>query len=136
MFVNMFDDMTKGLFLLDGSSMEYGAVFLFVLIAIAFSTVASLIPYFLSGFIYNEAKGSPYECGFEPLDKSNRPFDIKFYLIGVLFMIFDLEVIFLVPWSVSLKEIGPCGLLSGLMFLFVITLGFIYEWKKGALEWN
>jgi len=81
-------------------------------------------------------KLSPYECGFEPFDDARRKFDVRFYLVAILFIIFDLEVAFLFPWAVSLSDIGLFGFLSMLGFLAVLTIGFIYEWCKGALEWE
>jgi len=81
-------------------------------------------------------KLSSYECGFEPFDDARRRFDVRFYLVAILFIIFDLEVAFLFPWAVSLSEIGMFGFLSMLGFLAVLTVGFIYEWNKGALDWE
>ena len=81
-------------------------------------------------------KLSAYECGFEPFDDARRRFDVRYYLVAILFIIFDLEVAFLFPWAVALKHIGALGFLSMMGFLAVLTVGFIYEWKKGALEWE
>ncbi len=81
-------------------------------------------------------KSSAYECGFEPFDDARRRFDVRFYLVAILFIIFDLEVAFLFPWAVSLAHIGLFGLLSMFGFLAVLTVGFIYEWRKGALDWE
>jgi NADH-quinone oxidoreductase subunit A len=81
-------------------------------------------------------KLSAYECGFEPFDDARRRFDVRFYLVAILFIIFDLEVAFLFPWAVSLSDIGMLGFLSMLGFLAVLTVGFIYEWCKGALDWE
>ena len=81
-------------------------------------------------------KVSAYECGFEAFDDARRRFDVRFYLVAILFIIFDLEVAFLFPWAVSLSEIGVFGFLSMLGFLAVLTVGFIYEWNKGALDWE
>src|SRR5256885_1931259 len=81
-------------------------------------------------------KLSPYECGFEPFDDARRRFDVRFYLVAILFIIFDLEVAFLFPWAVSLKDIGMFGFFSLVVFLALLTVGLIYEWKKGALEWE
>jgi NADH-quinone oxidoreductase subunit A len=82
------------------------------------------------------AKLSPYECGFEPFEDARRRFDVRFYLVAILFIIFDLEVAFLFPWAVSLSDIGLFGFLSMLAFLGVLTVGFVYEWCKGALDWE
>ncbi|MBS0561149.1 MAG: NADH-quinone oxidoreductase subunit A [Proteobacteria bacterium] len=81
-------------------------------------------------------KLSAYECGFEPFDDARRRFDVRFYLVAILFIIFDLEVAFLFPWAVGLAKIGVFGFLSMMGFLAVLTVGFIYEWRKGALEWE
>ena len=81
-------------------------------------------------------KLSAYECGFEPFDDARRRFDVRFYLVAILFIIFDLEVAFLFPWAVALKDIGAFGFWSMIGFLGVLTVGFIYEWCKGALEWE
>lgn len=84
----------------------------------------------------DSAKDSPYECGFEAFEDSRMKFDIRFYLVAILFIIFDLEIAFLFPWAVALDEIGMFGLLAMAMFLGILVIGFIYEWKKGALEWE
>lgn len=81
-------------------------------------------------------KNSPYECGFEPFEDARMKFDVRFYLVSLLFIIFDLEVAFLFPWAVVLEEIGAAGFWSMMVFLGFLTIGFIYEWKKGALEWE
>ncbi|MBW8268501.1 NADH-quinone oxidoreductase subunit A [Caldovatus aquaticus] len=81
-------------------------------------------------------KLSPYECGFEPFGDTRRRFDVRFYLVAILFIIFDLEVAFLFPWAVGLGEIGWFGFWSMMAFLLVLTVGFLYEWRKGALEWE
>jgi NADH-quinone oxidoreductase subunit A len=82
------------------------------------------------------AKDSPYECGFEAFEDSRLKFDVRFYLVAILFIIFDLEIAFLFPWAVALDEIGLFGLLAMALFLTILVIGFIYEWKKGALEWE
>ena len=84
----------------------------------------------------DSAKLSPYECGFEPFDDARIRFDVRYYLVAILFIIFDLEVAFLFPWAVSLADVGALGFWSMIVFLAVLTIGFIYEWKKGALEWE
>ena len=84
----------------------------------------------------NSEKLSPYECGFEPFEDARVRFDVRYYLVAILFIIFDLEVAFLFPWAVSLGDIGVFGFWSMVVFLAVLTVGFIYEWKKGALEWE
>ena len=84
----------------------------------------------------NSEKLSPYECGFEPFEDAHIRFDVRYYLVAILFIIFDLEVAFLFPWAVSLGDTGVFGFWSMVVFLAVLTVGFIYEWKKGALEWE
>ena len=81
-------------------------------------------------------KVSAYECGFDAFDDARMKFDIRFYLVAILFIIFDLEVAFLFPWAVSFKEVGVFGFWSMMVFLAVLTIGFVYEWRKGALEWD
>ena len=81
-------------------------------------------------------KLSAYECGFEPFEDSRMEFDVRFYLVAILFIIFDLEIAFLFPWAISLGNIGILGFSSMMIFLFILTIGFIYEWKKGALDWE
>jgi len=82
------------------------------------------------------AKNSPYECGFEPFENARMKFDVRFYLVAILFIIFDLEIVFLFPWAVSLDKIGWNGFYAMGVFLGILVVGFIYEWKKGALEWE
>ena len=84
----------------------------------------------------NSEKLSPFECGFAPFDDARGQFDVRFYLVAILFIIFDLEVAFLFPWAVALGDIGLFGFWSMMLFLGVLTFGFIYEWRKGALEWE
>ncbi len=84
----------------------------------------------------DQEKLSPYECGFEPFEDSRVKFDVRYYLVAILFIIFDLEIAFLFPWAVALDSIGVFGILAMAIFLTVLVVGFIYEWKKGALEWD
>lgn len=81
-------------------------------------------------------KLSPYECGFDPFGESRSKFDVRFYLVAILFIIFDLEIAFLFPWAVTLSHIGLAGFCSALVFLAILTVGFVYEWRKGALDWE
>jgi NADH-quinone oxidoreductase subunit A len=81
-------------------------------------------------------KLSPYECGFEAFEDSRMKFDVRYYLVAILFIIFDLEIAFLFPWAVSLDAVGAFGLVSMAVFLLILVIGFVYEWKKGALEWD
>ena len=99
--------------------------------------LALLIAPFLVAFQQPDAeKLSAYECGFNAFDDARMKFDVRFYLVAILFIIFDLEVAFLFPWAVSFKEVGAFGFFSMMVFLAVLTIGFVYEWKKGALEWD
>ena len=84
----------------------------------------------------DDEKLSPYECGFEPFEDSRLKFDVRYYLVAILFIIFDLEIAFLFPWAVSLDTVGRFGMIAMALFLGILVVGFIYEWKKGALEWD
>ncbi len=111
-----------------------------ILIFLAISSVLGLALLGL-GFVFgsgekDSAKLSPYECGFEAFEDSRMRFDVRYYLVAILFIIFDLEIAFLFPWAVSLDRIGLFGLISMGIFLALLVVGFIYEWKKGALEWD
>ena len=119
--------------------MELGAylpILLFLVVGAIIGIAPILIGMLLGPNRPDPEKLSPYECGFEAFDDARRRFDIRFYLVSILFIIFDLEVAFLFPWAISLKRIGAFGFWSMLVFLGVLTIGFIYEWKKGALEWE
>jgi len=115
---------------------EYLPILLFLIISIIFSIAALSLSFILSPKKPSDEKLSPYECGFEPFDDARTKFDIHFYLVALLFIIFDLEVTFLFPWAISLKDIGIFGYASMMIFLIILTVGFIYEWKNGALEWE
>nr|YP_010620224.1 NADH dehydrogenase subunit 3 [Dictyomenia sonderi]WAX04260.1 NADH dehydrogenase subunit 3 [Dictyomenia sonderi] len=116
--------------------LEYFYIFFFFI----FSFFLSILLFFLSYIIVfqkeDQEKLSAYECGFNPFEDARTTFDIRFYLVAILFLIFDLEISFLFPWVVSLKTIGFFGFGTMIFFLLVLTLGFIYEWFKGALEWE
>jgi len=111
-----------------------------VLFAVVFGMLLATVLLLLStiGVIrdYDVEKLSPYECGFEPFEDTRKQFEVRFYLIAILFIIFDLEVVFLFPWAVSLGSLGLQGLLVMYFFLLVLTIGFIYEWMSGALDWE
>ena len=99
------------------------------------------IGFIFLNFVFSPKKPDPeklsaYECGFEPFNDSRMEFDVRFYLVAILFIIFDLEIAFLFPWAISLGKIGIFGFVSMMIFLFILTVGFIYEWKKGALDWE
>lgn len=115
---------------------EYLPIVLFMAIAVFLACVVIVIPYFVALKRPDSEKLSPYECGFEPFNDARRQFDVRFYLVSILFIIFDLEIAFLFPWAVALSDIGMLGFWSMMIFLGVLTIGFIYEWKKGALEWE
>ncbi len=115
---------------------EYLPILLFLGLAIALSVAMVVASLVIARQRPDAEKLSSYECGFEPFDDARRKFDVRFYLVAILFIIFDLEVAFLFPWAVALGEIGMFGFWSMVVFLGVLTIGFIYEWKKGALEWE
>jgi NADH-quinone oxidoreductase subunit A len=120
----------------EGLLQEYLPIFVFIFVAIAFSALLIFLGWFRGPKKPDPEKLSPYECGFEPFEAPRRRFDVRFYLVAILFIIFDLEVAFLFPWSVSLSEVGVFGFWSMMVFLGILTVGFIYEWKKGALDWE
>jgi len=91
---------------------------------------------YFSRFHDDPAKRSPYECGFEAFEDSRMKFDVRYYLVAILFIVFDLEIAFLFPWAVALGKIGGFGLIAMAVFLTILVVGFVYEWKKGALEWD
>ena len=115
---------------------EYLSIIIFLFIALALSIGFVFINFILSPKNPDPEKLSTYECGFEAFDNSRIDFDIRFYLVAILFIIFDLEIAFLFPWAISLGNIGLLGFFSMMIFLSILTIGFIYEWKKGALEWE
>jgi NADH:ubiquinone oxidoreductase subunit 3 (subunit A) len=115
---------------------EYFYIFIFFFISISLALIFFLISYFLILRNYDFEKTSSYECGFDPFEDYQINFDIKFYLIAILFIVFDLEISFLFPWSVSLPYIGKLGFWSMIFFLFILGIGFLYEWSKGALQWE
>jgi NADH-quinone oxidoreductase subunit A len=115
---------------------EYLPILLFIGVALGLAIAIVLASFILARQHPDSEKLSPYECGFEPFADARSKFDVRFYLVSILFIIFDLEVAFLFPWAVSLGSIGLFGFWSMIVFLAVLTVGFIYEWKKGALEWE
>ncbi len=115
---------------------EYLPILIFLGIAFGFALVIVIASLIAGPSRPDPEKTSAYECGFEPFDDARSKFDVRFYLVSILFIIFDLEVAFLFPWAVSLGKIGLFGFWSMMVFLGVLTVGFIYEWKKGALEWE
>jgi len=115
---------------------DYFSIILFLIIALGLSCAFIAINYLLSPKKPDPEKLSAYECGFDAFDDSRMEFDVRFYLVAILFIIFDLEIAFLFPWAISLGTIGIFGFVSMMIFLFILTIGFIYEWKKGALDWE
>ena len=115
---------------------EYLPILIFLGIAAAMSVVLVIASYVVARQNPDSEKLSAYECGFEAFDDARGQFDVRFYLVAILFIIFDLEVAFLFPWAITLGEIGYFGFWSMVLFLAILTVGFIYEWKKGALEWE
>ena len=115
---------------------DYLSIIIFVFIALIISVGFILLNFLFSPKNPDSEKLSAYECGFEAFDDSRMEFDVRFYLVAILFIIFDLEIAFLFPWAISLGNLGPLGFWSMMIFLFILTIGFIYEWKKGALDWD
>lgn len=115
---------------------EYGSILIFLVISLVLSVVVFGLSYLVALQKQDPEKISAYECGFDPFGDARNSFDIRFYLVSILFIIFDLEVAFLFPWAVSLYDIKLFGFTSMLIFLLILTIGFIYEWKKGALDWE
>ncbi len=115
---------------------DYLSIIIFLFIALGLS-----VGFIVLNFIFSPKKPDPeklsaYECGFDAFSDSRIEFDVRFYLVAILFIIFDLEIAFLFPWAISLGNIGVLGFWSMMIFLFVLTIGFIYEWKVGALDWD
>ncbi len=115
---------------------NYLTIIIFLTIALFLSLGFIVINFAFSPKNPDPEKLSAYECGFEPFNDSRMEFDIRFYLVAILFIIFDLEIAFLFPWAITLGNIGYFGFFSMMLFLFILTIGFIYEWRKGALDWE
>ncbi len=115
---------------------DYLPLLIFIVLAAAISSALLVAPFLVAYRHPDSEKLSAYECGFNPFDDARMKFDVRFYLVSLLFIIFDLEVAFLFPWAVAFREIGRFGFWSMIVFLGVLTVGFVYEWKKGALEWD
>ena len=121
---------------MDTQLLEYLPILLFIGIAGIIATALVLVPAIIAPSKPDPEKLSAYECGFNAFGDARMKFDVRFYLVSILFIIFDLEVSFLFPWAIVFREIGLFGFWSMVVFLAVLTVGFIYEWKKGALEWE
>ncbi len=116
--------------------LSYLPIVIFIGVALVIGLALTVAPFLVAYRAPDPEKLSAYECGFNAFDDARMKFDIRFYLVSILFIIFDLEVAFLFPWAVSFAKIGMFGFWSMMVFLAVLTIGFIYEWKKGALEWD
>lgn len=114
----------------------YFPILLFIIVAMVMATVLLALGFVLGPQRPDPAKDSPYECGFEAFEHARMKFDVRYYLVAILFIIFDLEIAFLFPWAVALKQLGMEGFVAMLVFLGILVVGFVYEWKKGALEWE
>lgn len=115
---------------------QYLPILVFLAIAMALGFLLVGLPFIIAKTRGDSEKLSQYECGFEAFDSPRSKFDIRFYLVSILFIIFDLEIAFLFPWAIVIHDIGILGYFSMMLFLFVLTVGFAYEWKKGALDWE
>ena len=115
---------------------DYLSIIIFLFIALGLSVGFIVLNFLFSPKKPDPEKLSAYECGFEAFGDSRMKFDVRFYLVAILFIIFDLEIAFLFPWAISLGNIGSLGFWSMMIFLLILTIGFIYEWKKGALDWD
>ena len=115
---------------------DYLPIIIFLIIALGLSCAFVVINFILSPKRPDPEKLSAYECGFEPFEDARKEFGVRFYLVAILDIIFDLDIAFLFPWAISLGNIGLLGFSSMMIFLFILTIGFIYEWKKGALDWE
>ena len=115
---------------------DYLSIIIFLFMALGLSVGFIVLNFLFSPKNPDPEKLSAYECGFEAFGDSRMEFDVRFYLVAILFIIFDLEIAFLFPWAISLGNIGPLGFWSMMVFLLILTIGFIYEWKKGALDWD
>ena len=114
----------------------YLPLVIFIGIAFVISTVLLVVPFFIAPNKPDPEKVSAYECGFDAFDDARMKFDVRFYLVSLLFIIFDLEIAFLFPWAVAFDDVGLFGFWAMMVFLAILTVGFVYEWMKGALEWE
>jgi NADH-quinone oxidoreductase subunit A len=121
---------------MNGLLQDYLPLVIFIAVAAAIGLVLLIAPFIVAYQQPDPEKLSAYECGFNAFDDARMKFDVRFYLVSILFIIFDLEVSFLFPWTVAFGEVGQFGFWAVMIFLAVLTIGFIYEWRKGALEWD
>ncbi|MCP3680381.1 MAG: NAD(P)H-quinone oxidoreductase subunit 3 [Gammaproteobacteria bacterium] len=115
---------------------NYFPILLFLAIGVVFGTMPIMLGYLLGPRRPDQEKLSTYECGFAPTDDARLPFHVRYYLIAILFILFDLEIAFIVPWAVVFRHIGSSGIIAMAIFILLLLLGFVVEWKKGALEWE
>ena len=115
---------------------EYFPILLFIMVGLAVGVIPVVLGALLGPHRPDPEKNSPYECGFEAFEDARMKFDVRYYLVAILFILFDLEIAFLFPWAAVIGEIGLFGFVSMLLFLAILVVGFVYEWKKGALEWE
>ncbi|MEJ7137743.1 NADH-quinone oxidoreductase subunit A [Amphibiibacter pelophylacis] len=115
---------------------EYLPVILFIVVGVVIGVAPMLLGSVMGPNRPDPQKNSPYECGFEAFEDARMQFDVRYYLVAILFILFDLEIAFLFPWAVALKDIGLMGFMSVMVFLAILVVGFVYEWKKGALNWE
>ncbi len=115
---------------------NYLPILIFIIVGLAIGGIMIVLGFILAPHRPDSEKLSPYECGFEAFEDSRMKFDVRYYLVAILFIIFDLEIAFLFPWAVVLETIGWFGYIAMSVFLGILVIGFVYEWKKGALEWE
>ena len=115
---------------------NYFPILVFIIIGLFIGLGPVILSKILSTSKHYKEKNSPYECGFEAFEDTRMKFDVRYYLVAILFILFDLDITFLFPWAVVINKIGMFGFVSMLIFLFILVVGFIYEWKKGALDWE
>ncbi|GAB4208586.1 MAG: NADH-quinone oxidoreductase subunit A [Tibeticola sp.] len=115
---------------------QYLPVLLFLMVGVAIGILPLVFGFILGPNRPDPEKNSPYECGFEAFEDARMKFDVRYYLVAILFILFDLEIAFLFPWAVALRDVGSAGFVAVLIFLAILVVGFIYEWKKGALDWE
>ena len=115
---------------------QYLPVLLFILVGVGVGVVPLVLGYVLGPNRPDPAKNSPYECGFEAFDDARMKFDVRYYLVAILFILFDLEIAFLFPWAVALQDVGMTGFVAVVIFLAILVIGFASEWTKGALDWD
>ena len=115
---------------------NYLPILIFIIVGVLVGVIPQALGWLIAPQHPDSEKLSPFECGFEAFEDSRMKFDVRYYLVAILFIIFDLEIAFLFPWAVVLREIGMFGFVAMMLFLGILVIGFIYEWKKGALEWE